>query len=126
MDTWKKVAILLVLVVILVIPLTLLAIDYNGWGTSLSKSTAPVTVGIHKLGEVIPSAMLNNGYIMILCYASIPILMFGFAVVYWNRDWGEKLGQSTAPNPAAEFDNTMKREPDEPERSNVATPTAVG
>ncbi len=91
METWKKMLIFFVIVIPIVIVLTLLAINYNGWGASLSTSTVPFTKGLHELGSKIPSMMLENGYIMLLVYLSVPALMFGFALLYWNKDWGYKL-----------------------------------
>jgi len=120
MDTWKKFAIIITVVVILVVPLTLLAINYNGWGAQLSTSLTPFTTGIQKVGQVIPTAMLENGYVMLIGYLAIPLLMFGFAVIYWNRDWGYKItGASATTNSASNYDNTMKREPEEPERASI-------
>ena len=91
MDSLKKWLIFLAVLIPIIIVLTLLAINYGGWGTSLSEAAIPITNGIHEIGKVIPNMMLENGYIMLLCYLSVPILMFGAALIYWNKDWGYKL-----------------------------------
>jgi len=91
MDSLKKWLIFLAVLIPIIIILTLLAIDYGGWGTSLSEAAVPVTDWIHNIGKVVPNMMLDNGYIMLLCYSMVPILMFGAALIYWNKDWGYKL-----------------------------------
>ena len=124
METWKKFAIVITVVCILVIPLTLLVVNFNGWGANLSKQAVPITNGLHNIGKIIPTAMLNNGYIMLIAYLAVPILMFASALIYWNQDWGYKLtGSKAATNSASTYDNSMKREPDEPERSSVPAVT---
>ena len=124
METWKKFTIFLIIVIPITISLTLLAINFNGWGTTVSQSTAGFTSGLQKIGAYIPTLMLQNGYIMLLCYISVPLLMFGFALLYWNKDWGYKLQGAASTTENKLTDYATQREPDEPEtHANTTTTT---
>jgi hypothetical protein len=119
MKTWKLLVIFLAIIIPVTIIITLLAINFNGWGASVSQSTSGFTSGLQKMGAYIPNMMLQNGYIMLLIYIAVPALVFGFALLYSNKDWGYILQPQSSSNAASNYDNTMKREPEEPERSNT-------
>jgi hypothetical protein len=121
METWKKYAILITLVVIAVIPLTLLAVNFNGWGKQVSGWTGPFTNGAFKLGLIIPNFMVSSGYNMLIIYILAGILYpLLIAYVVWHFDVGYKFtGAAVAASPASGYDNTMRREPEEPERSQA-------
>jgi hypothetical protein len=120
METWKKFAIVIAIVCVLVVPLTLLAVNFNGWGANLSKQAVPLTNGLHNIGKIIPTAMLNNGYIMLIGYLAVPVLMFASALIYWNQDWGYKI-TGGAPENGTLQNYTPQRAPEDAETLKSTT-----
>ena len=125
MDTWKKYLIVTVLLMSIVVALTLLAVNFQGWGTAVSSSTGPVTTGLYNIGANYLSFGLQSGYNMLLIIIVIPAIAIVISCyVTWHWDVGYMLSKNNASSsPASNYDNTMKREPEEPERSSVVSPT---
>jgi lipoprotein signal peptidase len=116
MQTWKKYAIVFTLIIVLVVVLTLLAVDYNGWGTSAGSVAGPVTNGLYELGNKPISWAQTNGYTMLIFYI-IGILALPLIVAYlvWHYDIGYKIN-GTAPTTGGSITGyTAQREPEEPE-----------
>jgi hypothetical protein len=63
---------------------------------------------------------LQGGPQTALVYGLAAAAIFGFAYWVWHWDIGYKFSSTIAPSSAASgYDNTVNREPDEPERSNT-------
>jgi hypothetical protein len=48
------------------------------------------------------------------------VVPFSFAYLIWHYDVPYKITGATAASPASSYDNTVAREPAEPERSNTS------
>jgi len=60
---------------------------------------------------------LTDGWTVLIFYLVGTGLLLGFAMLWWNQDIPYKItGATTAASPASNYDNTMSREPSEPER----------
>lgn len=118
METWKKFAIIFAVLAPLLIIITLLAVNFQGWGTAVSKTGGPFFTGLFNLGAMIPKFMLQDGYRMAIGYL-VGLLVIPLTVAYlvWHFDIGYKLGNaSKSESPASGYDNTMSREPAQPEK----------
>lgn len=121
MDTWKKYLIVTVILMSLVVFFTLAAVNFAGIGDKLSGVGGPFTTGAFKLGLGPLTWAQSGGYQMLVFYIINPLIIsLMVAYVVWHFDLGYKLtGAVASSSPAAGYDNTMKREPEEPERSNT-------
>jgi len=114
------IAIITIFVIIAIIAV-LIAMNFMGWGTALSGIGGPFAAGFYKL-LVSPLSWASVGgwptllVFYIISFAIIPLLV---AYSVWHFDIPYKITGSTAPSPASNYDNSMKREPEEPERSNI-------
>jgi hypothetical protein len=119
METWKKFAILFGILIPIIIVLTLLAVNFNGWGKQVSGISGPFTNGLYQLGLKLPQFMMQNGYTMIISYLLIFIgfpLLVAWAV--WHWDVGYKFSNATTSNNKLEGYNAQ-REPEDAETLNT-------
>ena len=71
METYKKFAIAAAILMILAIILTLLAVNFNGWGDAVSGVSAPLTSGLTKIGAAPLQWAQSNGYFMLIFYLAV-------------------------------------------------------
>jgi len=118
METWKKFAVIFSIVIILAVVLTLLAVNFNGWGAAVSGVSGPFTSGISRLMQSPLNWALAGGYQLLIFYllafVAVPVAV---AYAVWHYDLPYKITGATAPSPASNYDNSMRREPEEAERS---------
>jgi hypothetical protein len=66
-------------------------------------------------------AKSGGGPTVFAFWGILAVVMFGFAYWVWHWDIGYKISKSSAPSVPDGYSNTMKREPEEPERSPTTT-----
>jgi hypothetical protein len=114
METWKKFAIIFAIVIVIVVFVTLLAVDFQGWGKALGKSGGPFFNGLYNIGAMLPKFALSGGYNLILFYLIIVFACLITAYLVWHFDLGYKInGQK--PTAASIQNYNAQREPEEPE-----------
>ena len=98
MDTWKKFAAIFTILIVVVVIITLAAVNYQGLGTALTQWTGPFTNGLFNAGHSITTWMGASGYNMLLSGVGVIFLCVLSALAYWHWDVGYKLRPSTNPN----------------------------
>lgn len=116
---------LLVLMLVPVI-ITLVAIaawqNWGGIGTALAGFGGPLGAGLVNIASMPMNFALAGTAQLAIVWGAIVLAMLGFAYWVWHWDIGYKLSRGTSASPVLNYDNTMKREPEEPERSPTANP----
>jgi hypothetical protein len=122
MEMSKKVLVALLIVAIIVTAVTMAALFVPAvrlWFTNIS---GPAGTGAINLLQTPLKWALTGGANTIALWGVGLIVLFGFAYWVWHWDIGYKFTGATTPNPASGYDNSMKREPEEPERSQTTLP----
>ena len=92
-------------------------LDIGGIGTALAGFGGPITVGLKNLGMAPLNWAVTDGWTVLIFYSVLLIGGLAFASIWWQYDIPYKItGATTAASPASNYDNTMSREPAEPER----------
>lgn len=95
------------------------AVNWGGLGDTLAGFGGPVAAGIYNLAIGPVNWALSGGWPTLAVFYLIGIIVvpFTFAYIIWHFDVPYKIQGATATTPANDYTNTMRREPEEPERS---------
>jgi len=122
----KGLAILIIIVFTLTLITALIAVNFQGWGTSLAGVGGPFAANMYNLFNGVPVWISSGGWPTLA--AGILIFLVGLpllaAYAVWHYDVPYKITGATAPNPTSSYTNTMNREPTPPERAPSAVDTA--
>jgi hypothetical protein len=120
----KKYLLITIPILLIVIFAFLAYFNVGGIGSSLSGVGGPFARGIYNLAIAPLNWALGGGWPTLAVFYLIGFVVVPFALAYavWHYDWPYKITGATANSAVAGYDNTMKREPDEPERAQ--TPNA--
>lgn len=114
----KVFAAIFAFVIIIAVLCVLLAMNFMGWGTALSGVGGPFAAGFYKILLAPFLWVVNGGWPTLLTgIVVIAALMLSTAYLTWHYDVPLKFTGATSASPASGYDNSMKREPEEPERS---------
>jgi hypothetical protein len=119
----KALAVVIVIVFALTLTAVLIAVDFQGWGTSLAGVGGPFAANIYNLFNGVPVWISSGGWptlgVGILIFIVALPLLAAYAV--WHYDVPYKITGAVAPSPASTFTNTMQREPTPPERAPTSS-----
>jgi hypothetical protein len=115
----KVLAILIIVACSIAVFAVMVAANLFGLGDALAGAGGPVAAGIYNLAIGPVNWALTGGWPTLAVFYLIGIIVvpFTFAYIIWHFDVPYKISGATAVTPANDYTNTMKREPDEPERS---------
>lgn len=118
----KKVLVFLVITPLIVFGVAIAAIlNIGGIGTALAGFGGPFGRGVlNILTAPLAWAITGGGPTIAVFWALIAFGIFGFAYWVWHWDIGYKLSSNMATkSPADGYDNSVRTEPAEPERSKT-------
>jgi len=85
--------------------------------TAVAGFGGPITVALRDAGRAPLQWGLTDGWTVLIFWTVAAIVVVGCCVLWFEKDITYKItGATTAASPASNYDNTMSREPAEPER----------
>jgi len=118
----KKILAVLLIAAIAGTAVTMAAIFVPAVGKFFASGTGPAGAAALSVAKAPLAWALSGGGPTIFGFWGIALLVvFGFAYWVWHWDIGYKISKSSAPSVPDGYSNTMKREPEEPERSPTTT-----
>jgi hypothetical protein len=123
--SFKKYLLITIPIFAVVIFALLAYLNVGGIGTKISGVGGPFAAGFQKLliGPLTWASAGGWPTLAIFYLVGLIAIPFSFAYLIWHYDVPYKITGSTAASPASTYDNSMKREPDEPERSSAPAVT---
>jgi hypothetical protein len=123
--SFKKYLLITIPIFAVVIFALLAYLNVGGIGTKISGVGGPFAAGFQKLliGPLTWASAGGWPTLAIFYLVGLIAIPFSFAYIIWHYDVPYKITGATAPSPASTYDNSMKREPDEPERSSAPAVT---
>jgi hypothetical protein len=116
----NKVYIAILAVAILVTVFAMLvATNQFGLGATFAGAGGPIATNIYNVLVGFPKWVISGGWPTLIAGGMIATIIPAVLLAYatWHYDLPCKLtGATASSSPASGYDNTMKREPDEPER----------
>jgi hypothetical protein len=123
----KKYLLITIPIIAIVIFAVLAYANFGGIGDTLSGVGGPFANGFYTLltGPLLWGA--NGGWPTLAIFYLIGFILvpFGLAYFVWHYDLPYKISGASQPSPASNYDNSMQREPAEPERSNQPSTTTT-
>jgi hypothetical protein len=123
--SFKKYLLITIPIFAIVIFALLAYLNVGNIGTTLSGVGGPFASGFQKLLTGPLTWASTGGWPTLAIFYLVGLIALPFSVAYiiWHYDVPYKITGATAPSPASSYDNSMKREPDEPERSSAPAVT---
>jgi hypothetical protein len=121
----KKYLLITIPIIAIVIFAVVAYANLGGIGTKLAGVGGPFASGFQKLltGPLTWASAGGWPTLAIFYLVGFIVVPFSFAYLIWHYDVPYKFSSSTQSSPASNYDNSMKREPEEPERSSAPAVT---